>query len=449
MNAHPHNSYSATSELSTFCRAFAAVMPALIISYSALIDPLINFNLAAGFQYGGIEVGYEQKSKVLTKIAMPLFLGLAIVTALFARPVVPRQLRGVVLPGGLFLAFACVSALWARAPVTTLTLAAYQAILYGSLLIFVAVANDPRRVVRYILITFALVVAANLAALLLHPPAPNGHQGIYSFKNTLGAAGGCALMFGLFNVFDEQLRWRAISWFTVLGAIVLTVASDSKTAVGLALIAPAGAATIWVMARALGVGPTFAAALIAALCLTGTITICLMLGIGFDDLLLATYGDATFTGRTEIWSFVYGHIENAPLIGNGFRGFWSLGAASPKHGSEIEFIRTIGSAHNGYLDVTLDLGLVGLMLLLAVIFMAFQIVTNAGGRPTHRSLLYLSVFLFAVGRNMMESVILWSSFFDNLSFLLVSFLACFPEEVRLARSQMRSPVAQPPVHQIG
>ena len=414
-----------TSELAKLCRAIAAFMPALVVGYSALIDPLINFDLAQGFQYGGVQVADTGKSRSLTKFIMPVFLGLALLTAALARPVVPHRLQMVALPSVLLIALACISALWAKAPADTFTLAAYQAVLYGSLLMFVAVANDPGRIVRSVLIMFAVVVAVNLVLVVLRPPGPIGHAGIYPHKNTLGAAGGCALLFAMFCLYEGRLIFRSTAWFTLIGACVLLLVSDSKTALALAVAGPVIAVSIFWMSPLLGLRPLFAALLGFALCVTGGITLSLMLGFDTDDILLKTYGDTTFTGRTEIWAFMLAHIENAPWLGNGFRGFWSLGAASPKHGSEIEFIRTIGSGHNGYLDIMLDLGVVGLGLLIISLIAALKAATQFELRPISRSLMFLSVMIFVIGRNMMESVVLWSTFFDNLSFLLVGLLACF------------------------
>lgn len=433
------------SELSRICRALAAFMPALVIGYSALVDPLINFDLAQGFQFGGVQVADTGKSRLVTKLIMPVFLGLALLTASLAKPVVPQGLRGVALPSVLLLVLACVSALWAKSPGDTLTLAAYQAVLYGSLLIFVAVANDPARVLRYVLLLFAVVVAANLVIVLLRPPGPDGHAGIYAHKNTLGAAGTCAMLFGVFGLYEGRLLSRAIAWFTAVGAAVLILASDSKTALALAVAAPLMAATIFWTSQLLALRPLLTTALILMLGVTGCIMLSLMIGFDTDDILLKTYGDTTFTGRTEIWAFMSSHIEKAPLLGNGFRGFWSLGAASPKHGSEIEFIRTIGSGHNGYLDMTLDLGLVGLGLLVLSLIAALSAAVKFQLRPISRSLLFLSVIIFALGRNMMESVILWSTFFDNLTFLLVGFLACFPER---AVSTVQGAAARAPVYPV-
>ncbi|MGI9449369.1 MAG: hypothetical protein ACR2QH_01735, partial [Geminicoccaceae bacterium] len=101
--------------------------------------------------------------------------------------------------------------------------------------------------------------------------------------------------------------------------------------------------------------------------------------------------------------------------------------ASPKLASENTWVRTIGGGHNGYLDIRLDLGIVGLCLLILFMAISFQTIGKLGSRPLFRSLSYLAVFVFLAFRNTMESTILWSTHFDNLIFLLVCFLACYDE----------------------
>lgn len=78
--------------------------------------------------------------------------------------------------------------------------------------------------------------------------------------------------------------------------------------------------------------------------------------------------DMTFTGRTEVWSFCLNFVKN-PLIGAGFEGFWL--------GERLEIIwdkywwHPI-QAHNGYIEVYLELGLFGLFLLSGVIFSIYK-----------------------------------------------------------------------------
>ena len=80
-----------------------------------------------------------------------------------------------------------------------------------------------------------------------------------------------------------------------------------------------------------------------------------------EDLLAVVGRDATFTGRTDIWRIVLDAIGQKPLLGFGY------------YAATVDFMRpllvgAIGQAavdaHNGYLDVMLGTGIVGLVLLL-------------------------------------------------------------------------------------
>lgn len=69
--------------------------------------------------------------------------------------------------------------------------------------------------------------------------------------------------------------------------------------------------------------------------------------------------DATLTTRVPMWEGLLDMVEN-PIIGTGFASFWTgqrQEAALAQWGQGLQ-------AHNGYLEVYLNLGLVGLLLLL-------------------------------------------------------------------------------------
>jgi len=70
--------------------------------------------------------------------------------------------------------------------------------------------------------------------------------------------------------------------------------------------------------------------------------------------------DATLTGRTDIWALSVEAIGDRPLLGHGYEAFW-------QRSDTAERIRAregwdVPSAHNGLLDVGLDLGVVGMLL---------------------------------------------------------------------------------------
>ncbi len=73
--------------------------------------------------------------------------------------------------------------------------------------------------------------------------------------------------------------------------------------------------------------------------------------------------DATFTGRANIWRHITFHTVN-PLIGAGFWNFWG-----GPGGKAIESAMNTGipNAHDGYLDIYLDGGLIGVFLLACVL----------------------------------------------------------------------------------
>lgn len=62
----------------------------------------------------------------------------------------------------------------------------------------------------------------------------------------------------------------------------------------------------------------------------------------------------TLTGRTEIWERLIPFFERHPILGWGFGSFWTP--------ETKEVIFGVNEAHNGYLDVCLGLGVVGLLL---------------------------------------------------------------------------------------
>lgn len=78
--------------------------------------------------------------------------------------------------------------------------------------------------------------------------------------------------------------------------------------------------------------------------------------------------DMTLTGRTELWKDVL-TIGANPLVGTGFESFWlgeRLTILWEKHWWHPN------QAHNGYIEVYLNLGVIGLILLMVIIVSAYQ-----------------------------------------------------------------------------
>ena len=80
----------------------------------------------------------------------------------------------------------------------------------------------------------------------------------------------------------------------------------------------------------------------------------------FNQILAVLDKDPTLTQRTIIWAQVVPSIAKHPLVGYGYSAFWA-----GLHGESIQTILTTGwmqgQAQDGYLDILLQVGLLGLV----------------------------------------------------------------------------------------
>ncbi|MHA1170349.1 MAG: O-antigen ligase family protein, partial [Candidatus Hodarchaeales archaeon] len=84
---------------------------------------------------------------------------------------------------------------------------------------------------------------------------------------------------------------------------------------------------------------------------------------GVIELFVELVGrDLTFTGRTNLWVDLLAEQKNI-LVGSGYASFW-LSSGAEVIWEKYYFHPT--QAHNGYLQIYLDLGLVGLILLVGL-----------------------------------------------------------------------------------
>jgi exopolysaccharide production protein ExoQ len=101
----------------------------------------------------------------------------------------------------------------------------------------------------------------------------------------------------------------------------------------------------------------------------GTLTVGLVflsMYLIFSDSLMriaiSTFGrDETLTGRTDIWRPLLDFASRNPVFGVGYGGFWAPGNVELEELFTSKFV--LGQAHNGYLAVYVELGIVGIALL--------------------------------------------------------------------------------------
>ena len=190
-------------------------------------------------------------------------------------------------------------------------------------------------------------------------------RGVFPHKNVLGPVMAFAVFTELFIlvVGKGRPRWR---WASLGTYFVLVALSHSDTALllSLAYLAGTGIYLIWQRNKVTGVGISMVAA--------GFLLGALMTLWSNPQFALGMLGrDTTLTGRTELWPSVIALIEQRPVLGWGYRAMWQ-----PDDPARIviDQINTWGasSSHNAFLEIALQLGLVGLAILAVIIFVALM-----------------------------------------------------------------------------
>jgi exopolysaccharide production protein ExoQ len=107
------------------------------------------------------------------------------------------------------------------------------------------------------------------------------------------------------------------------------------------------------------------------------------------DILKLFGRDVTLTGRTVLWAAVLDQCRRHPLNGYGLASFWGTGDAIPIY-AKTGWLPT--SSHNGFLECLLELGVVGLVLLVILIslgaFFSFKIIARKKEFQSSKSWIY-------------------------------------------------------------
>jgi len=194
--------------------------------------------------------------------------------------------------------------------------------------------------------------------------------GVAQSKNSLGC--GC-LVFGLFFFWQFLKTWRSPRSISrrnelrLLGGLLVMIAyllrkSHDATATLCLLIAITvilGLGRRWVNKKLIG---TYVLLAIIAL-LAAQLTF----GI-FERVVDLTGHNTTIAGRIELWHDLLAFHTN-PIFGVGFESFWLGDRVTALWATRIW---QPNEAHNGYLEIYLDLGWVGLFMLAGLIVATFR-----------------------------------------------------------------------------
>ena len=402
----------------------ASLIPGLILGYMLVIWPrAVGGTTKSPTEevmgwLAPIPVGGE--SSRLKQVAYPFLFMLAVGSGLFTTAYrrIPYLHLGVAAM--LFLlVLASISPLWSLAPKASLMRAFLLCILTATIILSVYAASSFQLMMRTIMAVMVLTALLNLHAVLTQPPGPIGHTGIYPHKNFFGWVAVVVLFFGLYFVTFGGLVQRLAALAMIVPVPLFLIAAESKTSLGLAALCPVVGLLLVYAARRMhlsaGLLVPVAIALAALVFFIGK-------GAGlwtFYSANEAILGDGTLTGRTDIWIFATDLISRRPILGYGYEAVWAMGYEGIAYMNTLGFPRVTPTGHNGYIDILLYMGVVGIAGLAVFIVAALATASQLARLDMRLGWLSLTFAVFVILHNNLESDIFVSS--NGLSVLTILF----------------------------
>ncbi len=300
---------------------------------------------------------------------------------------------------------ACASVYWSTVPGTT----AYRLIaLLGTTLfgVYLPTRYNTSQMLRLLVLALSTGAVLSLLVCLGLPSfgvLGGAWQGVYQHKNFLGRL---MAMNVLFLLVMQAPRRPLFIWgmrgIIGLSALLVVLSKSSGALVFLIVLLGALIAYRPLRWRDTSAIPT------ALLMLVFSGVVAMVLIANIETIVVDQLGkDLTFTGRTDIWIAVLDKVRERPLLGYGYGGFWLSFNGPSEYIIRATGWDSIPHSHNGYLDLALTLGWIGVFLFIASLLFNFVGAVRQLRATQNPEVLWVMTFItFTFLSNMSESDIL-------------------------------------------
>jgi exopolysaccharide production protein ExoQ len=261
----------------------------------------------------------------------------------------------------------------------------------------------------------SLVYLVALPGLASDPVTPSALRGVFTTKNELGRFEAFSVVVLLLYAMRAPASRRRLAMAGIALAVVELALSHSATGLIVsALIVPLALTfedfrrrRLEVLKWLLPTSVLVATAGLAAFTLLELAGITRL--VGRSD---------TLTGRVELWQLVIQTAQHKPWLGYGYQAFW-VTAGGPADAIRQLLPFDVPHAHNGFLDLWLELGLAGVLLMVLYLVTSCFRSWRAMMTGSEAGLVSLTLISFLVMSNLTESNLLRA----NSCYLLTIFAA--------------------------
>jgi len=280
----------------------------------------------------------------------------------------------------VLLGFMLVSILWSNIPFIAFKrlIKEILAFIMGMVLL---TEKDPRQAIQsvlrrtiYILIPFSVLLVRYFPRYGVAYHSWSGQKmwiGVCDQKNGLGMLASIAVFFLIWSI---SRRWHrpdraGFRYQTLVDMLILIAAlwllkgpgSYSATAVVTLAAGLSCYIGLWLMKKIkIAMNPHISVVILALIIIYGT-AVPFIGRLPAGDISSGLGRDSSLTGRSEIWADLVPAAMSRPILGHGFFSF-----------SARKISKQYANSHNGYLEVILGLGFVGLFLVSVFVLSSFR-----------------------------------------------------------------------------
>jgi len=324
----------------------------------------------------------------------------------------------------VFLALASVSIAWSIAPGITV----YRVFaLLGSTCvgIYLGSTKDENKLldvlfwagVIIVILSFALAIMMPFAGRMFFPPYNGAWRGLFWHKNELGS---------IMSLFALIFLFRALRNFKV--SLVILDSIFYVLSVGLVYLSRSVAGYITLIFLHVAVIIVIIWLRLQSklrrvhyfLISIGGGIVALLIYFNLDRILGVFNRSSDLTGRVQLWQYLlHDVVKESPIFGHGFGALWYLDSFRTQVQKVVGWTYQVVIGDNGFMDILLHLGWVGLSIFSLVFFLMFyRAIRYALSQRTFVSFLPLLILIYSLIGN-----ISFSLFFETETFVWICMVA--------------------------
>lgn len=232
---------------------------------------------------------------------------------------------------------------------------------------------------------------------------PGAWKGVYGHKNSLGSMMVLSSLTFFLLPKESSILYK---WCGFIFSLILMILSTSKTSLVLSILL---LLIIMFYKNFHWKGKISVIFIDIGILILGCVAV--LVFTYWVELITGLGKDPTLTGRTPLWGATLARLMERPLLGYGRGAFWA-----PKSQYAIEAGQAIGSGwvpphgHNGFVDLALDVGLIGFSLFLMSYLTSFaRALKRSYATKNIEELWPLAYLTFLAMNNVTESCLLYQA----------------------------------------